>query len=282
VSQFIYSSKKSPCPVCGRDSDGDCRMREQENLVLCHTNIDNPGDILNNYQYLKRTDDSMWGVFVYNERNQKGELKGKKIRSGEKRSEFLYPNRDGSPFIKIEKVKQGSEKAFYQYHWLEDHWESGLPEHIRAPIPIYRYIDCKQAIANGEAITIVEGETSADALWAIGIPATTFLGGAKKYRSYGKGYKDDLSGAAIILCPDRDKAGISHMDDVAKDFPEALWLRVYPKSPIWAAVPDHGGLDVEDWINEGATTEEIISAINLLIPQKSQISIKPLINLINI
>jgi archaellum biogenesis ATPase FlaH len=225
---------------------------------------------LNNYKFLKPNKDGLWGVFVYDAKDNKGRNKGKKIRAGEKRSQFFYPDRNGEPFIKVEKVALGSDKSFYQYHWNGTKWVSGMAKN-RADIPVYRYQEVRKAIAGNKRIVVVEGETSCDALWSIGVPSTTFIGGASKYRSYGQRYKADLEGAELYLCPDRDRLGLNHMNEVQKDFSDAKTIRVYPKSPIWLSVPESGGLDIEDWINEGATEESIFEAVTTesLIEKKS-------------
>ncbi len=261
MDRFTRSGKNNPCPVCDRISDQDCRVKEQGNLVFCHTHPTDPKNPINGYRFHATSKDGLWGVFVNDLRGEKGQLKGRKLRAGETRSQFFYPNRDGTKLLKVEKVKQGSQKQFYQYHWEGDGWVSGVPDKIKPVIPIYRYAEVREAIANKQQIIVVEGETSADALWTIGIASTTFLGGSKKLHSFGKGYKADLSGADLILCPDRDKPGLEHMDDVQKLFPSAKLLKVYPKSPIWSCVPDQGGLDIEDWIQDGATVEDILGAI---------------------
>lgn len=261
MGQFEKSSKGNPCPICERTKDSDCRSKEQQNLILCHTITSDPGGPINGYKFYKPTNDGMWGVFLNDQRTAKGELKGRKIRAGEKRSAFYYPARDGTALLKVEKVKQGDQKQFYQYHWDGHQWVAGVPDSIKPSIPIYRYAEVRAAINEGQPIIIVEGETSADALWDIGLAATTFLGGAKKYRSYGTGYKADLEGASLYLCPDRDVPGLAHMDEVAKDFPDARLIKVFPKSPIWLSVPVQNGLDVEDWIAEGATAADILGAV---------------------
>jgi replicative DNA helicase len=261
MKEFTPSSKGLPCPVCGRTKDSDCRVKEQGNLIFCHTHPDDPKQPINGYKFYATSRDGIWGVFISDIRGDKGQLKGRKIRTGETRSQFFYPNRDGSNLLKVEKIKQGGQKQFYQYHWDGTNWVSGVPDKIKPTIPIYRYAEVREAIAANQPIIVVEGETSADALWTIGIAATTFLGGAHKLNSYGRGYKADLSGADLILCPDRDKPGLEHMDEVQKLFPSARLLKVWQKSPIWLCVPDQGGLDVEDWIAEGATKEDILAAI---------------------
>jgi hypothetical protein len=90
----------------------------------------------------------------------------------------------------------------------EAEWElfNQLKEEKRQQIPIYRYQEIQKAIAQNKTIFIVEGESCADALWELGIPATTNIGGSKKWRDY---HSQDLflssnsSLPLIVLCPDR-------------------------------------------------------------------------------
>jgi archaellum biogenesis ATPase FlaH len=266
-NKFAPSGKSNPCPVCGRGEPGnpkqggDCRTLEQNNIVLCHTEQNNPGQLLNGYKWLRLSKDELWGVYVWSDRSSNGKVKGRKVQRTQAREEYLYPDRFGEPFVKVQRVPKGTEKDFFQYHWDGSEWVPGIPDSIRSNIPIYRYSEVREAISNGQPILMVEGEGVANALWEIGIPATTTIGGSKKYRSYGTGYKDDLEGATVILCPDRDKLGIAHMEDVGQDFPDAEWLKPYPKSLIWDHLPDVGGLDLEDWIQDGATIEDIFGAI---------------------
>jgi len=257
---FTLSSKQNPCCVCGRDKDGDCRMREAENLVLCHTFQDKQ-DPINGYEWIQHSDKGAgWGVWVAE--------KPKKASRPEpvKRSEFVYCDRDGNPFLRV--TRNG--RDFYQSRYENGLWINGLTDETKKQVPIYRYPEIQDAIAEGLQIFWVEGEGVAESLWNLGIPATTTVGGSKGYRNYGN-YKDDLKGADLVLCPDRDKLGIEYMQEVAKDFPKAKWCRVYPKSPLWQRLPDNGGLDAVDWIAEGATVVDFASAIApSLFPEKKE------------
>jgi CRISPR-associated protein Cmr3 len=71
------------------------------------------------------------------------------------------------------------------------------------------------------------------------IVATTNIGGGKQFRLTDS---LDWQGAKlIVIVPDRDKKGIEHAEKVAEFFPEALWLYLYPNSPVWGNLPeDHG------------------------------------------
>ena len=50
--RFLRSSKRQPCPVCGRTKDGDCAWAEDTSVVFCHhpqkliPDVDRKGDFL--------------------------------------------------------------------------------------------------------------------------------------------------------------------------------------------------------------------------------------------
>lgn len=253
-ANFVPSSKRHPCPICGRTKDGDCRSSEADNLVLCHshTTAEEP---INGYRFLHASKDGLWGVWIW------GEDKGRKMpRKRPSRERYTYTDRQGNNLIQVVRVTSEGRKDFYQHRWDGAGWVKGLNEYSKANVPIYRFAEVQQAIAQNKTIFMVEGEAKCDALWNLGIPATTTLGGSKKYRAYGR-YFEDLQGANLVLCPDRDKTGLEHMEDVARDFPKAKWCYVFPASPLWKHLPANGGLDVEDWIADGATVAEILEAV---------------------
>lgn len=252
MAQYIYSGRSRPCPICGRIKDQDCRWNEE--VVFCHTHVDQGGAV-DGYVYRGATADGMWGQYFAATASPE-----KPVRP-QQRQNYFYPSRAGQPLVKVTRVDRGNgAKFFVQYHWNGQQWVKGLTPEIRAQVPIYRYRDVQNVIAIGQSIWMVEGEGCADALWAIGIPATTTLGGSKKYRSYGD-YRQDLQAAQLVLCPDRDQVGMAHMEEVAQDFPSAQWCYPYPDSLRWHNLPKHGGLDVVDWIHDGATAEQIRAAV---------------------
>lgn len=96
----------------------------------------------------------------------------------------------------------------------------------------------------------------------MGIAATCSIGGSKKWTQYGyPNYLKDLEGAIVVICPDRDVSGIKHAEMIAKDFPNAPWLYANPSSFVWDRIPENKGFDLADWINDGATKEMILGAI---------------------
>ena len=90
-------------------------------------------------------------------------------------------------------------------------------------------------------VVVVEGEKDADRLWALGIPATTNVGGAGKWRAE---YTQQLLAAGaetLVIIPDADDAGRAHAAQVA-----AAWA---PKPTRIVALPDVGPKgDVSDYL----------------------------------
>ena len=98
----------------------------------------------------------------------------------------------------------------------------------KSKIALYRFEEVKKAIANDETIFIAEGQKCCDALWELGLAATTNHGGAGSWQ---KRFSNDLKDAKnIVLCPDRDVVGVNHALSIFQDFPHAKWL--YSESKI--------------------------------------------------
>lgn len=279
IAKFTPSSKKSPCPVCGREKDGDCRTSEQGNLVFCHTyQTGDKDEKVNGYRFHHTSDKGAgWGVWVWHQENEKGKVSGLKIRPKvEQRQYFNYPDRSGKDLIRVVRQKGGTIE-FYQEYWSEKQsaWipASKVPDAAKAAarkaVPIYRYAEVQMAIKLGSPIVWVEGESAADALWAIGIAATTSIGGSKALTQWGD-YSKDLNGANLIIAPDRDKQGIQYADAVRDMFKtlNPSTLNCYPKSPVWENLPDDGGLDVADWIAEGATKIDLVNAVSTPVSER--------------
>jgi hypothetical protein len=139
-------------------------------------------------------------------------------------------------------------------------------------VRLYRIHDARTlAKQTGYPIFLVEGESCVERLMELGLPATTSIGGAGKWTKYGyPNYLQDLSSLRVILCPDADRAGLDHMLDVEKSLRAhgieiVGWLLAPPDAP-WDDLPTGGGLDVVDWLEDGATAEDILSSIRVSLP----------------
>ncbi|BAZ03290.1 hypothetical protein NIES37_73030 (plasmid) [Tolypothrix tenuis PCC 7101] len=245
-SELQEVSKYHPCPHCSKP-DWCYRIGD---LTVCKRGAKPaPG-----WQETSTTDNQGTPYYAYV--NPKKELRPKS------KKEFVYVDRQGKELIKVTRIDNGEgKKKFYQSHWDGKEWIKGLTDEVKSKVLIYRYPEVRAAIAEGKKIFCVEGEGIADLLWSLGLPATTTLGGSKAYCKYGN-YSNDLKGADLVLCPDRDRPGVAYMADVAIDYPDAKWLYAPPNHSLWARLPDSGGLDIGDWIKDGATVEQIMDSIS--------------------
>lgn len=235
----------SPCPHCGKP-DWCYSIGE---LTVCNRDA----QPASSWEQTSKTDRNGKPYYAPVLHQKPPRPQGKK--------EYIYYDRSGQPLVKVTRIDDGNgKKRIFQSHWDGRNWVKGLTDEVKASIPIYRYTEVKAAIAVGKTIFVVEGEGIADILFSMGIPATTTIGGALKYRAYGN-YQGDLEGASLVLCPDRDEPGLKHMEDINKDFPDSLWLYAPPNDFYWTHLPKNGGLDIKDWVQDGATADDILEAI---------------------
>jgi hypothetical protein len=256
-----------PCPHCGNENKSK----------WCYGLNTDDGNLLT---VCKRNQEPAPGWYKTNGVDSEGHAYYAPVKEKEKWEKpprpakvthYYYPDRSGNPLVRVVRKDDGNgKKDFYQQHWDGKQWIKGLGEIKRENIPIYRYQEIKQAIANGESISICEGEGKADLLWSLGLPATCNLAGSGKWR---ESDTQDLEGASVILCPDRDVPGVKHCEAIARDFPNAQWFYCFPDSPLWNHLPESRGADLKDWIDEGASKEDIIKGIGdkkPLNPQKTE------------
>jgi putative DNA primase/helicase len=247
TAKLIPVSKDNPCIHCGKPdwcySIGP--------LSVC--NRDQPP--ATGWETTSKTDQD--GHYFYARVRDKKAIRPAQTRYWE------YPDRDGSPLARVRRVDfgDGRKKAISQQHWDKDknEWVKGLGNVARASIPIYRRADVQKAIANGDYIFIVDGEQCADALWALGLAATTSIGGAGKWRITDT---SDLQGAKVVICPDRDSPGVEDAAKISEHFPDAQWLYCFPDPWVWDYLPKSQGLDVKDWIDaEKLTAQDILNSL---------------------
>jgi Protein of unknown function (DUF3987) len=252
MEQLIYSSKKNPCPVCTRTKDADCRMTRDSVFVLCHTH-QTETDVTGWVWRGECQKGASWGMFA---REEKKPFRATNRKVAD--THYTYSDRQGKPLVRVTKtILENGDKSFYQEHLVNGWLERGCcPD--RSLIPIYRYPEVRKAIDNGEIIWWVEGEGCADALWELGIPATTSIGGSAGLHSYGT-YLNDLAGASIVICPDKDLPGIKYSEEVKNLFEDKIsgWAYCFDNS-LWQHLGDRNGPDLEDEIRQAKLDREAV------------------------
>lgn len=134
-------------------------------------------------------------------------------------------------------------------------------QEIKANILPYLYTEAiAESNKTGLPIFIVEGELTCQSVWAAGLPSVTFLGGSKQYRTNGD-YSHLFRSQRIVLCPDRDEGGVAFMTEIETDNPGCSWLYADPLSWEWNNLPVGNGYDLADYIEEGATKDDLIASI---------------------
>lgn len=101
-------------------------------------------------------------------------------------------------------------------------------------------------------VYIAEGEKDCDALWALGLPATTNLGGAGKWRDGETQALKNIGVKRVIVLPDCDGPGRKHADDIARQMKANGIACAIVALPGLSA---HG--DVSDWLAQGHQRAEL-------------------------
>jgi hypothetical protein len=145
--------------------------------------------------------------------------------------------------------------------WQQSLVDGHRPAEVAPKVLPYGFAEATQALDAGAPFVFwVEGEPCVDALRAIGLPAVTSIGGAGKFKPQRDGglFPSDQ----LVVCPDRDKCGLDHAEQVAASYPGCQWLYAFPGTPQWnGSCPPNKGLDIADWIAAGATAEQILAGI---------------------
>lgn len=177
---------------------------------------------------------------------------------------FAYQNRDKETVLKVIRDDSSGKKSIRQSYPTvpkEVAQRKAIVDEIRTNILPYRYYEALEASsATGLPIFVVEGELTCDKVWEIGLPSVTFLGGSGQYRANGD-YSQCFRGKKLVLCPDRDEPGVALMQEVASDNPGAQWCYADPTSFEWESLPQNGGYDLADWLEDGADQQTILSSI---------------------
>jgi len=128
-------------------------------------------------------------------------------------------------------------------------WHWSLPKDHRRVL--YRLPDVLSQAERGGWVFVVEGEKDADAIHALGLVATTSVGGAGKWRDT---YARSLMGARVAILPDNDTPGAKHAQQVAASV-DALTAGCATVLDL-PDLPEKG--DASDWIRAGGTADQLV------------------------
>lgn len=178
----------------------------------------------------------------------------------ESHSIYTYHDRTGDPVLQVHRIDSPSQPKRI--------WQSVSPalkeladvKEARSLVVPYRLHDIISLEDPERLIYWVEGEMCAEAMWKIGLPATTSVGGCSGYCS--KRDAGHVPGNRLVVVPDLDIPGIKYAQQIIDDHPGArILLPYYDQSGMLSGYPKQGGLDIADWIAQGATIDLIEGGI---------------------
>ena len=163
---------------------------------------------------------------------------------------WQYYDLFGQPALTVKRIDDG------QGNRTITRYPAGVDVAILLP---YRWPQVKAALEKGELVFLVEGEPCVDALAQQNLHAITFCGGSNSphYKTCVdllKPYADQL-----VICPDRDQAGVKYAEAIAEVIGITRWLYAFPDSFQWQrTLPKKDGADIADWLTDGATVDQIM------------------------
>ena len=171
---------------------------------------------------------------------------------------WIYCNEEGQPTLEVHRTDDGKGKRKI---WQESLIDGCRPRELANRVVPYGLSEAKQALVDGAPyVFIPEREPCADALRGLGLNAVATLGGCEGFNPERDGGHFDPT--RVVVVADQDQAGVKYARKVASAYPGCQWLLVYPGTPEWnGAMPKDGGLDVADWIADGASVEEVLNGV---------------------
>ena len=118
----------------------------------------------------------------------------------------------------------------------------------------YRLPQMIQGIKDSKTILILEGEKDADRAAEMGFIATTFQGGAGKWKEE---YLEHFVGAHVVLIPDNDEPGYEGMKSIAqKLIGTAIEVAILELPGLGERKEKHGK-DFSDWADIDGNTSTL-------------------------
>ncbi len=262
------SSKARPCPICGRTKDGDCRIRPDGELVICHYGSSHhPPDGLKPGEVIRGNDGQDWAFTGETSDGRGATFTPDKPREGASRVVPLrrpalielarlpeakrqppdhLPDGHACTYSPTQLVKvlrkQGQKADHIPHHMVGTAWRKGAgPD----PWPVWCQAD---AITHGAGqwISEAEGEKCAQWLRAGGLVAISQPGHALKTEAIEARYRR-LQQAGIVgiaYLADNDDTGQQKAQKCSAAAAAAgLQFRAIQAAAIWPGLPVGGSID---------------------------------------
>jgi hypothetical protein len=188
----------------------------------------------------------------------------------ESHSVYTYHDRTGNPVLLIHRIDSPSRPKKI--------WQSVPPNcqgladvrDARSRVVPYRFHDISVNLNDPDRLIYwVEGEKCAEAMWTLGLQAITTVGGCSGYSSTRDA--GHVPGHRLIVVPDLDAPGIKYAQQIIDDHPGArLLFPFYDQPEMHSGYPKQGGLDIADWIAQGASIDLIEGGITTSITLSDQ------------
>lgn len=243
-SALLPSSKRNPCPICGRTKDGDCRIGAE--VILCHYGSSNhPPKHLKSGEVNTGADGQRWAFTGNTSDDRAATFTLHKPRQQVQRPE--PPNK------RAENVWRYSDTFLvcrFPGKKIRPLWWDGIAWRWNAPPAPRPLLNLDQLRANHGTVLIVEGEKTADAAARLFPKAvvTTWPSGCK---AIDKADWSPLIGRNVILWPDADAVGQQAMDRLAQRLLRLPVDRVQIVTPP-SGVPEGWDLADASWSLEEA------------------------------
>ena len=120
----------------------------------------------------------------------------------------------------------------------------------------YRLPELLQGVKDSKLILLLEGEKDVDRAIVMGFVATTFVGGAGKWREK---YSEYFHGADVVPIPDNDIPGLKGMTYIAKKLHgTAARIRMLELPGLGPRKEKHGK-DFSDWAELEGNTDDVLN-----------------------
>jgi putative DNA primase/helicase len=122
----------------------------------------------------------------------------------------------------------------------------------------YRLPELLKGVKDSKQILLLEGEKDVDSAMDMGLIATTFVGGAGKWRDE---YSEYFSGADVVLIPDNDFPGLKGMTEIATKLQGTSSRIRLLELPGLGPLQEKHGKDFSDWAELDGNTAEVLNGL---------------------